>query len=118
MEAGYLKVYRCADDLSLPLSRDPLFDGSMRTPESRRTSIPMIAWWSMYFRSITATATSNSRPAMTIRGSMKRIAAHNEWRANIHLGAKGVAIDLDDHTKDVAVRAWRRSSGSRSAGWT
>ena len=67
MEAGYLKVYRCADDLSLPLSRDPLFDGSMRTPESRRTSIPMIAWWSMYFRSITATATSNSRPAMTIR---------------------------------------------------
>jgi len=67
MEAGYLKVYRCADDLSLPLSRDPLFDGSMRTPESRRTSIPMIAWWRMSFLSITATATSNSRPAMTIR---------------------------------------------------
>ena len=67
MEAGYLKVYRCADDLSLPLSRDPLLDGSTRKPESRRTSIPMIAWWRMYFRSITATATSNSRPAMTIR---------------------------------------------------
>jgi len=38
-------------------------------------------------------------------GSMKRIAAHNEWRANIHLGAKGVAIELDDHAKQVAVRA-------------
>lgn len=38
-------------------------------------------------------------------GSMKRIAAPNEWRANIHLGAKGVPIELDDHAKDVAVRA-------------
>jgi ribosomal protein S6--L-glutamate ligase len=38
-------------------------------------------------------------------GSMKRIAAHNEWRANIHLGAKGVPIELDDHAKAVAVRA-------------
>jgi len=38
-------------------------------------------------------------------GSMKRVAAHNEWRANIHLGAKGVAIELSDHAKDVAVRA-------------
>ena len=38
-------------------------------------------------------------------GSMKRIAAHNEWRANIHLGAKGVPIELDDHAKSIAVRA-------------
>jgi ribosomal protein S6--L-glutamate ligase len=38
-------------------------------------------------------------------GSMKRVAAHNEWRANIHLGAKGVAIELDHHSKDVAIRA-------------
>src|SRR5207245_4499737 len=38
-------------------------------------------------------------------GSMKRVAAHNEWRAKIHLGAKGVAIELSDHAKDVAARA-------------
>lgn len=38
-------------------------------------------------------------------GSMKRIAPHNEWRANIHLGAKGVPIELDDHARKVAVRA-------------
>lgn len=38
-------------------------------------------------------------------GSMKRIARHNEWRSNIHLGAKGVAIELDDQAKDIAVRA-------------
>lgn len=38
-------------------------------------------------------------------GSMKRVAPHNEWRANIHLGAKGVPIELDDRAKDVAVRA-------------
>ena len=38
-------------------------------------------------------------------GSMKRVAAHNEWRANIHLGAKGIAMELDDHAKQVAVRA-------------
>ena len=38
-------------------------------------------------------------------GSMKRVAAHNEWRANIHLGAKGVAIELSDDAKEVAVRA-------------
>lgn len=38
-------------------------------------------------------------------GSMKRLAAHNEWRANIHLGAKGVAIELDDDVKKIAVRA-------------
>src|SRR2546427_13225702 len=36
---------------------------------------------------------------------MKRVAAHNEWRANIHLGAKGVAIELSDDAKEVAVRA-------------
>ncbi len=38
-------------------------------------------------------------------GSMKRVAAHNEWRANIHLGAKGIAMELDDHARQVAVRA-------------
>lgn len=38
-------------------------------------------------------------------GSMKRVAPHNEWRANIHLGAKGVPIELDDRAKDIAVRA-------------
>src|SRR5207247_1210828 len=38
-------------------------------------------------------------------GSMKRVAAHNEWRANIHLGAKGVAIELPDHAKEIAVPA-------------
>src|SRR5207247_7537047 len=38
-------------------------------------------------------------------GSMKRVAAHNEWRANIHLGAKGVAIELPGHAKESAVRA-------------
>src|SRR5881396_245209 len=38
-------------------------------------------------------------------GSMKRVAAHNEWRANIHLGAKGIAMELDDHAKQVAVKA-------------
>jgi len=40
-------------------------------------------------------------------GSMKRIARANEWRANIHLGAKGVAVELDDVTKEVAVKASR-----------
>jgi ribosomal protein S6--L-glutamate ligase len=38
-------------------------------------------------------------------GSMKRIAPHNEWRANMHLGAKGVPIELDDHAQKVAVRS-------------
>jgi len=38
-------------------------------------------------------------------GSMKRIAAHNEWRANIDLGVKGFAIELEDYSKEVAVRA-------------
>ena len=38
-------------------------------------------------------------------GSMKRVAQVNEWRANIHLGAKGVAIELSDHAKQIAVRA-------------
>ncbi len=37
--------------------------------------------------------------------SMKRVAPHTEWRANIHLGAKGQKIELDDDTKAVAVRA-------------
>lgn len=36
---------------------------------------------------------------------MKRLAAHNDWRANIHLGAKGVAIELDEDAKEIAVRA-------------
>jgi ribosomal protein S6--L-glutamate ligase len=38
-------------------------------------------------------------------GSMKRIAPHNEWRANMHLGAKGVPIELDDHAQKVAVKS-------------
>src|SRR6267378_5969849 len=38
-------------------------------------------------------------------GSMKRIAPHNEWRANMHLGAKGVQIELDDHAQKVAIRS-------------
>jgi len=38
-------------------------------------------------------------------GSMKRVAAHNEWRANIHLGAKGIAMELSDEAKQIAVRA-------------
>ncbi len=38
-------------------------------------------------------------------GSMKRVAQMHEWRSNIHLGAKGMPIELDDHAKDVAVRA-------------
>ncbi len=37
--------------------------------------------------------------------SMKRVAPHTEWRANIHLGAKGQKVELDDDTKTVAVRA-------------
>ncbi len=40
-------------------------------------------------------------------GSMKRVAQLNEWRSNIHLGAKGVPIELDDHAKEIAVRASR-----------
>ncbi len=38
-------------------------------------------------------------------GSMKRVAQLHEWRSNIHLGAKGMPVELDDHAKDVAVRA-------------
>ena len=38
-------------------------------------------------------------------GSMKRVAQMHEWRSNIHLGAKGVAFELDDHAREVAVRA-------------
>ena len=37
--------------------------------------------------------------------SMKRVAPHTEWRANIHLGAKGHKVELDDDTKAIAVRA-------------
>ena len=33
-------------------------------------------------------------------GSMKRVAQVNEWRANIHLGAKGVAIDHEGGGED------------------
>jgi ribosomal protein S6--L-glutamate ligase len=40
-------------------------------------------------------------------GSMKRIAQMNEWRSNIHLGAKGFPIELSDKAKDIAVRASR-----------
>src|SRR5256712_13491935 len=36
---------------------------------------------------------------------MNRGAAQNEARANILLGAKGVASELPDHAKEVAVRA-------------
>lgn len=39
--------------------------------------------------------------------SMKRVAPLWEWRANIHLGAKGLPVELDDHSKEVAVRASR-----------
>src|SRR5207245_5671846 len=46
-----------------------------------------------------------TRRSSELVGSMKRVAAHNEWRANIHPGAKGVAIELSDHAKEVAVRA-------------
>src|SRR2546425_2824980 len=38
-------------------------------------------------------------------GSMKRVAQMNEWRANIHLCAQGVAIELSDHAKQGAARA-------------
>jgi len=38
-------------------------------------------------------------------GAMKRIAPQGEWRANIHLGAKGVPLKLDAHSKEVAIRA-------------
>ena len=37
--------------------------------------------------------------------SMKRVAPSGEWRANIHLGAKGLPIELDDHVKRIAIRA-------------
>lgn len=37
--------------------------------------------------------------------SMKRVAPHYEWRANIHLGGKGQKIELDDTTKEIAIRA-------------
>jgi ribosomal protein S6--L-glutamate ligase len=39
--------------------------------------------------------------------SMKRVAPHTEWRANIHLGAKGQKVELSEDTKAVAVRASR-----------
>ncbi len=38
-------------------------------------------------------------------GSMKRVAQLHEWRSNIHLGAKGMPIELDDATHAIAVRA-------------
>ena len=37
--------------------------------------------------------------------TMKRVAPHFEWRANIHLGGKGHKIELSEETKAVAVRA-------------
>lgn len=40
-------------------------------------------------------------------GAMKRVAPHHERRSNIHLGAKGVPVELDDDAMDVAVRASR-----------
>ncbi len=39
--------------------------------------------------------------------SMKRVAPHTEWRANIHLGAKGHKVELSDDVKAIAVRASR-----------
>ncbi|HII40642.1 MAG TPA: hypothetical protein HA326_05425 [Thermoplasmata archaeon] len=39
--------------------------------------------------------------------SMRRVAQMHEWRSNIHLGAKGVSIELADHARDIAVRASR-----------
>lgn len=41
----------------------------------------------------------------SVVASMKRVAPHFEWRANIHLGGKGQKLELDDATKEVAVRA-------------
>jgi ribosomal protein S6--L-glutamate ligase len=38
-------------------------------------------------------------------GAMKRVAQMHEWRSNIHLGAKGMPIELDDHAQQIAVRA-------------
>ncbi len=38
-------------------------------------------------------------------GAMKRVAQMHEWRSNIHLGAKGMPVELTDFAKDVAVRA-------------
>ncbi len=40
-------------------------------------------------------------------GSMKRVAQLHEWRSNIHLGAKGLPIELDDRAKATAVHASR-----------
>ena len=37
--------------------------------------------------------------------SMKRVAPHTEWRANIHPGAKGQKVTLSEDTKATAVRA-------------
>lgn len=37
--------------------------------------------------------------------SMQRIAVHGEKRANIHAGGIGEAVELDTHTKKIAVRA-------------
>lgn len=48
-------------------------------------------------------------------GSMKRVAALNEWRTNIHLGATAMAHDLDDAATDVALRA-TRATGLEIAG--
>src|SRR5207249_3236874 len=42
-----------------------------------------------------------------VLASMKRVAPHTEWRANIHLGAKGQKVELSDDTKAIAVRASR-----------
>ncbi len=37
--------------------------------------------------------------------AMKRVAPMTEWRANIHLGARGSKVELHDDVKEVAVRA-------------
>jgi len=45
---------------------------------------------------------SRVSPFDEVVGSTKRIAAHNEWRANIHLGAKGHKVELSDDVKAIA----------------
>lgn len=48
-------------------------------------------------------------------GSMKRVAALNEWRTNIHLGATAVRHELDEATADLVLRA-ARATGLEIAG--
>src|SRR2546429_4277149 len=49
-------------------------------------------------------------------GSMKRVAAHNEWRADNHLRAEGGAAPLSGHPEDVAGRAPEGGAPGSSGG--